>query len=66
VEKNSEMKGKMFEYVKILSGKIEYQSFKNKSENVEGTIKLKKDPKCEKFTISNVIPKASILVYADW
>ena len=60
------MKGKMGEYVKILSGKIEYQSLKNKSENVEGTIKLQKDPRYENFNISNMIPKASILVYTDW
>ena len=66
VEKNSEMKGKMEEYQKFLFGKVEYNSPKENSGKLEGTIKLLKDPKYENFSILNVIPKASILIYTDW
>jgi hypothetical protein len=66
VEKNSEKKGDMNEYEKILSGKTEYYAPKNYPEKLEGSIKLQKDPKSENFNLNNVIPKTTVLVYTDW
>jgi len=60
------MKGKMDEYERILSGKIEYEFPLKNQKKFEGSIKITKDPKYEIFNISNMIPKASTLIYTDW
>jgi magnesium-transporting ATPase (P-type) len=47
------------EYRKMLTGKLEYEVPNANTEHFKATLKLKKDPKIEKLTIENFIPKGA-------
>lgn len=55
----------VFEYRKVLNGKIEYSSFKFK-DGFNGYIKMSKDPKGEEINNSNLFFRGSILRNCKW
>ena len=59
-------KNKYNEYRKMLTGKIEYESPNSNLDKFIGYLKLKKDPKVEKLTIENFIPRGAIIRQAGW
>jgi hypothetical protein len=50
----------------MLTGKIEYESPNSNLDKFIGYLKLKKDPKVEKLTIENFIPRGAIIRQAGW
>lgn len=54
------------EYRKLISGKVEYEGPNPIHSEFFGYLRLKKDPKMEKLTIDNFIPRGAKLKYCDW
>ncbi|KAL4496221.1 hypothetical protein ABPG72_012958 [Tetrahymena utriculariae] len=65
ISDGSKIKQSVFEYRKILNGKLEYSSLKLK-DGFKGFIKLSKDPKGEEIDNNNVIYRGSILRNCKW
>jgi len=64
VTKNSKIKLSIFEYRKILNGKIRFTS--QKRQEFKGFISLNKDPKGEDVGVENMIYRGSIVKYSEW
>ncbi|KAL4479077.1 hypothetical protein ABPG73_022195 [Tetrahymena malaccensis] len=65
ISDGSKIKQSVFEYRKILNGKLEYSSLKLK-DGFKGFIKLSKDPKGEEIDNYNVIYRGSVLRNCKW
>lgn len=55
----------MFEYRKLLGGKIEYTR-QTKRKEFSGFLKMNKDPKGENLDNKNIIFRGSKLVFSEW
>ena len=65
VSDGSRIKQSVFDYRKVLNGKIEYSSIKRNIQ-FKGFIKLAKDPKGEELDASNLLFRGSILRNCKW
>lgn len=54
------------EYRKLLTGKLTFEDPNGDTETFNGRLKLKKDPKHERLTIDNFIPKGSRIKQTSW
>lgn len=59
-------KGVFREYRKMLTGRLEYAVPNGNTQSFRGTLKIKKDPKLEKLSIDNLIPKGSKIRQTSW
>lgn len=50
----------------MLTGKIEYQAPNSQPDQFFGIIKLRKDPKIDKLTIENFLPRGSVIINTEW
>ena len=66
VNRNPNLKNSIENYRKILSGIISLDLDKIKNKEMDGFIKLNKDPKMEQFTEKNIIFRESELQMTDW
>lgn len=67
VANDPSLKKDLENYKKIFSGKIVIENVREKNpELFQGIVKLKKDPKSEKFGIKNMILKEMVLKNTDW
>ena len=66
VNRNPNLKNSIENYRKILSGIISLDFDKIKNKEINGFIKLNKDPKMEQFTEKNMIFRESELQMTDW
>lgn len=66
VNRNTNLKNSIENYRKILSGIISLDLDKIKNKEMDGFIKLNKDPKMEQFTEKNIIFRESELQMTDW
>ncbi|EAR93104.2 adenylate/guanylate cyclase domain protein (macronuclear) [Tetrahymena thermophila SB210] len=65
VSVHSKLKQNMFEYRKLLSGRIEYTKQSRRKE-FSGFLKMNKDPKGENLDCRNIIYRGSKLVFSEW
>lgn len=66
VERNTAGKSDFAQYRKKLTGKLDYEAPTEDLKHFEGYLKLKKDPKAEQLSISNLILRGSVLRNTEW